>query len=201
MRTLTQEVRGCQLLKIGEELQTFMRWLSEIVEWPKNGRGTNWSLTGRLFIRSLMRIRERGPSGGKFNPHSLIDEQKEHGVTTRGYLIETCQTKPHFLSYNVAWDEFCFSVILKQNATVRFGKRNYLRGSENVASKVETLRDDDHFFDKQVLIHVEFLPQGKTVNKKFCVSILKSFRERGHNVESKAVGSVCMTVCQLILPR
>ena len=34
------------------------------------------------------------------------------------------------------------------------------------------------FFDYQGLIHVEWVPEGQSVNKEYCLEVLRKFRER-----------------------
>ena len=34
------------------------------------------------------------------------------------------------------------------------------------------------FFDSQGLIHVEWVPQGQTINKEFYLTVLRRFREK-----------------------
>ena len=55
--------------------------------------------------------------------------------------------------------------------------RDFLPAQEGKNKQVAG-ESPNHFVDTQKLIHVEWVPHGQTVNKKYYLTVLKRFREK-----------------------
>jgi histone-lysine N-methyltransferase SETMAR len=112
-------------------------------------------------------------------PKMLTPDHKEHRMITAGELIDAADADSDFLKKIVTGDEtWCF---LYDPQT----KRQSSEWKSKTSPRREKFRLDkskgkvmlEVFFDYKGLIHYEFIPEGRTVNKELYVEILRRLRD------------------------
>lgn len=111
----------------------------------------------------------------RFVPHMLTDEQKARRCETSGDFIDTCDRDPTFLGSIVTGDEsWCYQydpATKRQSMEWRSPSSPRPTKCRAEKSKVKTMLIA--FFDKDGMIHKEFVPAGQTVNATFYLEVLK----------------------------
>lgn len=116
----------------------------------------------------------------RFVPHMLTDEQKARRFEICGDFIDMCDRDPTFLGSIVTGDEsWCYQYdpeTKRQSMEWRAPSSPRQTKSRAVKSKVKTMLIT--FFDKEGIIHKEFVPAGQTVNAAFYLEVLKRLLQR-----------------------
>ena len=116
----------------------------------------------------------------KFVPKTLFRDQRQFRVECGTDILQMIVADFEFLNNIVTCDEsweFMYDPESKrQSAQWKHGtssrpKKKKIRRSQITAIVIS-------FFDSQGLIHFESVLQGQTVNKKFYLTVLRSFREK-----------------------
>jgi hypothetical protein len=109
----------------------------------------------------------------KFVPHRLTDERKQRRLASCQDCIQTCQDNPSFLDCTVTGDE---SWAFQYDPET---KRQSMQWTSKSSSRPKTFRLQKTkiktmilFFDKQCVIHKEFVPEGQRVNSAFYVEVI-----------------------------
>lgn len=112
-------------------------------------------------------------------PKMLTDDHKEMRMTAAGEFIDMADRDPDFLKKIVTGDEtWCF---LYDPQT----KRQSSEWKTKTSPRKEKFRLDksrgkvmlEVFFDYKGLIHYEFIPEGRAVNKELYVEVLRRLRD------------------------
>ena len=64
-----------------------------------------------------------------------------------------------------------------QEAKSRMAVNGYSTIKESEAAAIDNKGDDNRFFQRQDIVHHEFVPQGQTVNQEVYISVLRRMRE------------------------
>ena len=120
----------------------------------------------------------------RFVPHKLTDEQKAKRMETSGDFITICDQYPSFLRTIVTGDEtWCYQFdpeSKRQSMEWRPPSSPRPKTSRLQKSKVKTMLIA--FFDRDGIIHKEFVPAGQNVNSAFYEEVLKQLLRRIHHV-------------------
>lgn len=115
----------------------------------------------------------------KFVPWLLQNEQKQHHLEVCRELQQQLQEDPNFLSKVVTGDEswvYGYDPETKQQSSKRKSPsspriKKFWQFKSNIKSMLIC------FFDKDGIVHKEFVPPGQTVSKEFYRDVLRRLRE------------------------
>ena len=117
------------------------------------------------IITENLRMRK---SCAKMVPMLLNEGQKEQRVQVCQDILEELETKPNLLKRVVTCDE---SWIFKYNLLTKWQSLEWTQRGEGV--QIQNQGDADRFFDVHGIVHVQFLPQGQTINQNNYKNILQ----------------------------
>jgi len=115
----------------------------------------------------------------KFVPKILSADQKSERVSACTDLLEAADNDPNFLKKVVTGDEtwvYQYDPETKRQSS-QWLEKNVPRPKKARMSKSKTKLLMVSFFDHKGLIHIEFLPNGQTVNQHVYLNILRRLRE------------------------
>ena len=115
----------------------------------------------------------------KFVPRLLTAEQKDDRVSICADLRERAQNDPNFMSSVITGDEswvYGYDPKTKQMSSQwKTASSPRLKKARQVKSNVKTMLIV--FFDIDGLVHHQYVPRGKTVNKEFYTTVLQRLRD------------------------
>ena len=182
-----------------------LRMIAESLKIPKTA-----------ILRILKEVLGKRKLCARFIPHSLTHEQKEDRVTFCKDIIAMADADKHFLnkiiSGNETWCFACDPEIKRQSSewigetSPRPKKLKFQR------SPIKTMLII--FFDSQVVLHKEFVPEGKTVNSEFYKGVMDRLLKRIQRVRptgfcsrdcfllhDNAPAHKATSVCQFLTPK
>lgn len=115
----------------------------------------------------------------KLVPKMLTDEDKERRMVLAGDLISMADQDDDFLNNIIAGDEtwcYLYDPVPKRQSSewkTRTSPRKQKFPRDISKGKVML----EVFFDTQGLVHYEFIPEGRTVNREMYVDILRRLRD------------------------
>ncbi|GFR03730.1 uncharacterized protein TNCT_128361 [Trichonephila clavata] len=125
-------------------------------------------------------------------PGLLTTEQKEERMTISGDLIDTANKVPRFLNHIITGEDL-FDIQLKRGSStwklpglmlLKKFRQNRSKGMMEV------------FFDPQGILHPEFIPEDRTINKEHYVF----YDANGLSSGRVSTGTFCKTTHQHIDP-
>lgn len=115
----------------------------------------------------------------KFVPKLLNFQQKQHRVTIAQQMLSDIADNPDLLKRVITGDEtwvYGYDVETKaQSSQWKFSEEQRPKKARQVRSNVKVLLTV--FFDYNGIVHHEFLPSGRTVNKEYYLQVLRNLRE------------------------
>lgn len=115
----------------------------------------------------------------KFIPKLLNFDQKRNRMNIAQELLNDVNDDPNLLQRVITGDEtwvYGYDVETKaQSSTWKHSTSPRAKKARQVRSKVKVLLTV--FFDYHGVVHQEFLPQGRTVNKEYYLEVMRRLRE------------------------
>ncbi|UYV84244.1 hypothetical protein LAZ67_X001650 [Cordylochernes scorpioides] len=115
----------------------------------------------------------------KFVPKLLNCDQKQHRMNIANEMLDSVRDDPNLLQRVITGDEawvYGYDVETKaQLSQWKLPARTKTEKAGQVRSNVKVLLTV--FFDCRGVVHHEFLPQGRTVNKEYYLQVLRNLRE------------------------
>lgn len=115
----------------------------------------------------------------KFVPKLLNFQQKQHRVTIAEQMLADVADDPDLLKRVITGDEtwvYGYDIETKtQSPQWQFPRESRPKKTRQVRSNVKVLLTV--FFDYNGIVHHEFLPPGRTVNKEYYLQVLRNLRE------------------------
>ncbi|UYV68982.1 DDX55 [Cordylochernes scorpioides] len=115
----------------------------------------------------------------KFVPKLLNCDQKQHRMNIANEMLDSVRDDPNLLQRVITGDEawvYGYDVETKaQSSQWKLPHEPRLKKARQVRSNVKVLLTV--FFDFRGVVHHEFLPQGRTVNKEYYLQVMHNFRE------------------------
>lgn len=115
----------------------------------------------------------------KFVPKLLNFDQKQHRINIAKELLDSVRDDPNLLQRVITGDEswVCgYDVETKaQSSQWKLPHEPRPKKARQVRSNVKVLLTV--FFDCRGVVHYEFLPPGRTVNKEYYVQVMRNLRE------------------------
>ncbi|UYV63819.1 K02A2.6-like, partial [Cordylochernes scorpioides] len=128
-----------------------------------------------IFIKDLgMRL-----VAAKFVPKLLNCDQKQHRMNIANEMLDSVRDDPNLLQRVITGDEawvYGYDVETKaQSSQWKLPHEPRPKKARQVRSNVKVLLKV--FFDCRGVVHHEFLPQGRTVNKEYYLQVMRNLRE------------------------
>lgn len=116
----------------------------------------------------------------KFVPKILSDDQIHFRVECCTDILGMIEADPDFLNKVVTCDE---SWVFTYDPENKRQSAQWKHVTSPRPKKAKMSRSQEKamiipFFDSQGIIHIEWVPQGQTVNKEYYLNVLKRFREK-----------------------
>ncbi|UYV78131.1 hypothetical protein LAZ67_16000211, partial [Cordylochernes scorpioides] len=115
----------------------------------------------------------------KFVPKLLNCDQKQHRMNIANEMLDSVRDDPNLLQRVIAGDEawvYGYDVETKaQSSQWKLPHEPRPKKARQVRSNVKVLLTV--FFDCRGVVHHEFLPQGRTVNKEYYLQVMRNLRE------------------------
>lgn len=115
----------------------------------------------------------------KFVPKLLNVDQKQHRINIAKELLDSVRDDPNLLQRVITGDEswvYGYDVETKaQSSQWKLPHEPRPKKARQVRSNVKVLLTV--FFDCRGVVHHEFLPQGRTVNKEYYLQVMRNLRE------------------------
>ncbi|UYV72603.1 hypothetical protein LAZ67_10000016 [Cordylochernes scorpioides] len=115
----------------------------------------------------------------KFVPKLLNCDQKQHRMNIANEMLDSVRDDPNLLQRVITGDEawvYGYDVETKaQSSQWKLPHEPRPKKARQVRSNVKVLLTV--FFDCRGVVHHEFLPQGRTVNKEYYLQVMRNFRE------------------------
>lgn len=115
----------------------------------------------------------------KFVPKLLNFDQKQHRINIAQELLDSVRDDPNLLQRVITGDEswvYGYDVETKaQSSQWKLPHEPRPKKARQVRSNVKVLLTV--FFDCRGVVHYEFLPQGRTVNKEYYLQVMRNLRE------------------------
>ncbi|UYV75811.1 hypothetical protein LAZ67_13001424 [Cordylochernes scorpioides] len=115
----------------------------------------------------------------KFVPKLLNCDQKQHRMNIANEMLDSVRDDPNLLQRVITGDEawvYGYDVETKaQSSQWKLPQEPRPKKARQVRSNVKVLLTV--FFDCRVVVHHQFLPQGRTVNKEYYLQVMRDFRE------------------------
>ncbi|UYV76190.1 hypothetical protein LAZ67_13002977 [Cordylochernes scorpioides] len=128
-----------------------------------------------IFINDLSMRRV----AAKFVPKLLNCDQKQHRMNIANEMLDSVRDDPNLLQRVITGDEawvYGYDVETKaQSSQWKLPHEPRPKKARQVRSNVKVLLTV--FFDCRGVVHHEFLPQGRTVNKEYYLQVMRNLRE------------------------
>ncbi|UYV72891.1 hypothetical protein LAZ67_10001103 [Cordylochernes scorpioides] len=115
----------------------------------------------------------------KFIPKLLNCDQKQHHMNIANEMLDSVRDDPNLLQRVITGDEawvYGYDVETKaQSSQWKLLHEPRPKKARQVRSNVKVLLTV--FFDCRGVVHHEFLPQGRTVNKEYYLQVIRNLRE------------------------
>ncbi|UYV73920.1 hypothetical protein LAZ67_11001446 [Cordylochernes scorpioides] len=115
----------------------------------------------------------------KFVPKLLNCDQKQHRLNIANEMLDSVRDDPNLLQSVITGDEawvYGYDVETKaQSSQWKLPHEPRPKKARQVRSNVKVLLTV--FFDCRGVVHHEFLPQGRTVNKEYYLQVMRNLRE------------------------
>ncbi|UYV76008.1 hypothetical protein LAZ67_13002114 [Cordylochernes scorpioides] len=115
----------------------------------------------------------------KFVPKLLNCDQKQHRMNIANEMLDSVRDDPNLLQRVITGDEawvYGYDVETKaQSSQWKLPHEPRPKKARQVRSNVKVLLTV--FFDCRGVVHHEFLPQGRTVNKEYYMQVMRNLRE------------------------
>ncbi|UYV75977.1 hypothetical protein LAZ67_13002008 [Cordylochernes scorpioides] len=115
----------------------------------------------------------------KFVPKLLNCDQKQHRMNIANEMLDSVRDDPNLLQRVITGDEawvYGYDVETKtQSPQWKLPHEPRPKKARQVRSNVKVLLTV--FFDCRGVVHHEFLPQGRTVNKEYYLQVMRNLRE------------------------
>ncbi|UYV74394.1 ABL1 [Cordylochernes scorpioides] len=115
----------------------------------------------------------------KFVPKLLNCDQKQHRMNIANEMLDSVRDNPNLLQRVITGDEawvYGYDVDTKaQSSQWKLPHEPRPKKAHQVRSNVKVLLTV--FFDCRGVVHDEFLPQGRTVNKEYYLQVMRNLRE------------------------
>ncbi|UYV63328.1 hypothetical protein LAZ67_2003761, partial [Cordylochernes scorpioides] len=115
----------------------------------------------------------------KFVPKLLNCDQKQHRMNIANEMLDSVRDDPNLLQRVITGDEawvYGYDVETKaQSSQWKLPHEPRPKNARQVRSNVKVLLTV--FFDCRGVVHHEFLPQGRTVNKEYYLQVMRNLRE------------------------
>ncbi|UYV78510.1 hypothetical protein LAZ67_16001822 [Cordylochernes scorpioides] len=115
----------------------------------------------------------------KFIPKLLNCDQKQHRMNIANEMLDSVRDDPNLLQKVITGDEawvYGYDVETKaQSSQWKLPHEPRPKKARQVRSNVKVLLKV--FFDCRGVVHHEFLPQGRTVNKEYYLQVMRNLRE------------------------
>ncbi|UYV72760.1 hypothetical protein LAZ67_10000554 [Cordylochernes scorpioides] len=115
----------------------------------------------------------------KFVPKLLNCDQKQHRMNIANEMLDSVRDDPNLIQRVITGDEawvYGYDVETKaQSSQWKLPHEPRPKKARQVRSNVKVLLTV--FFDCRGVVHHEFLPQGKTVNKEYYLQVMRNLRE------------------------
>ncbi|UYV71617.1 hypothetical protein LAZ67_8003864 [Cordylochernes scorpioides] len=115
----------------------------------------------------------------KFVPKLLNCDQKQHRMNIANEMLDSVRDDPNLLQRIITGDEawvYGYDVETKaQSSQWKLPHEPRPKKARQVRSNVKVLLTV--FFDCRGVVHHEFLPQGRTVNKEYYLQVMRNLRE------------------------
>ncbi|UYV79244.1 hypothetical protein LAZ67_17001721 [Cordylochernes scorpioides] len=115
----------------------------------------------------------------KFVPKLLNCDQKQHRMNIANEMLDSVRDDPNLLQRDITGDEswvYGYDVETKaQSSQWKLPHEPRPKKARQVRSNVKVLLTV--FFDCRGVVHHEFLPQGRTVNKEYYLQVMRNLRE------------------------
>ncbi|UYV66795.1 hypothetical protein LAZ67_4002873 [Cordylochernes scorpioides] len=115
----------------------------------------------------------------KFVPKLLNCDQKQHRMNIANEMLDSVREDPILLQRFITGDEawvYGYDVETKaQSSQCKLPHEPKPKKARQVWSNVKVLLTV--FFDCRGVVHLEFLPQDRTVNKEYCLQVMRNLRE------------------------
>ncbi|UYV72461.1 hypothetical protein LAZ67_9003248 [Cordylochernes scorpioides] len=118
----------------------------------------------------------------KIVPKLLNCDQKQHRMNIANEMLDSVRDDPNLLQRDITGDEawvYGYDVETKaQSSQWKLPHEPRPKKARQVRSNVKALLTV--FFDCRGVVHHEFLPQGRTVNKEYYLQVMRNLREAIH---------------------
>ncbi|UYV81744.1 hypothetical protein LAZ67_20002183, partial [Cordylochernes scorpioides] len=135
----------------------------------------------------------------KFVPKLLNCDQKQHCMNIAKEMLDSVRDDPNLLQRVITGDEawvYGYDVETKaQSSQWKLPHEPRQKKARQVRSNVKVLLTV--FFDCRGVVHHEFLPQGRTVNKEYYLQVMRNLCEA---IGRTKIG-FCTTITPLLTPR
>ncbi|UYV74413.1 hypothetical protein LAZ67_11003474 [Cordylochernes scorpioides] len=115
----------------------------------------------------------------KFVPKLLNCDQKQHRMNIGNEMLDSVRNDPNLLQRVITGDEawvYGYDVETKaQSSQWKLTHEPRPKKARQVRSNVKDLLTV--FFDCRGVVHHEFLPQGRTINKEYYLQVMRNMRE------------------------
>ncbi|UYV60447.1 hypothetical protein LAZ67_1001174 [Cordylochernes scorpioides] len=115
----------------------------------------------------------------KFIPKLLNCDQKQHRMNIANEMLDSVRDDPNLLQRVITGDEawvYGYDVKTKaQSSQWKLPHEPRPKKARQVRSNVKVLLTV--FFDCRGMVHHEFLPQGRTINKEYYLQVMRNLRE------------------------
>ncbi|UYV74987.1 CCNK, partial [Cordylochernes scorpioides] len=115
----------------------------------------------------------------KFVPKLLNCDQKQHRMNIANEMLDSVRDDPHLLQRVITGDEvwvYGYDLETKaQSSQWKLPHEPRPKKARQVRSNVKVLLTV--FFDCRGMVHHEFLPQGRTVNKEYYLQVMRNLRK------------------------
>ncbi|UYV63580.1 hypothetical protein LAZ67_2004876 [Cordylochernes scorpioides] len=115
----------------------------------------------------------------KFVPKLLNCDQKQHRMNIANEMLDSVRDDPNLLQRVITGDEawvYGYDVETKaQSSQWKLPHEPRPKKARQVRSNVKVLLTV--FFDCRGVVHHEFLPQGRTINKEYYLQVMRNLRE------------------------
>ncbi|UYV77691.1 hypothetical protein LAZ67_15001959 [Cordylochernes scorpioides] len=142
----------------------------------------------------------------KFVPKLLNCDQKQHRMNIANEMLDSVRNDPNFLQRVITSDEawvYGYDVETKaQSSHWKLPHEPRPKIARQVRSNVKVLLTV--FFDCRGVVHHEFLPQGRTVNKEYYLQFMRNLREairQNARICGRTKNGFCTTITPLLTHR
>jgi len=161
--------------------------------------GVSWSSRQQILSKEL----QMKSVAAKFMPHFLTVDQKPSWVDVCRKFKEHLEIDPDLSSKVITGDEswcYAYDPETKQQSSKRKSWNSPRpKKARRVKSNVKTLLI--YFFDANGIVHLEFIPNGQTVNQAFYLQVLKRLHDTNAPSCGKAgSGGFTTTTCKHTKP-